>query len=292
MNKRDDTYYIVNVFSSDDHYSGIPVLIINEGHLFEKKEKEQIAAYFNFTYTVFLLSEESEYPYFEIEIYNPQGALDFSENALIATGYIQKQLVSQMGFEPFIINTPLKEVEMRIKKVLSSMVLSFPIEKESIVSDIGREEAKSFVNINLSDIDINADCKIIDDILFIPVSSLAILQKLQLIGQVLDNKLKQIKGLFAFSKETHEKKHDISSRFFSINPYPLEKSGDGNSISNFSWYLKNTDYFLENNLVLTIEQGYEINIPTLLNISLDKANDSIPIMVGGAAKLLSKGVLY
>lgn len=100
----------------------------------------------------------------------------------------------------------------------------------------------------------------------------------------------EAKGLLAFSPEPHEDA-DLSARFFADYYGVPEDPATGSANGCLAAYLALHRYLGEGSLNIRVEQGYEINRPSLLYLRADEREGKINVSVGGKVQMVARGKL-
>jgi trans-2,3-dihydro-3-hydroxyanthranilate isomerase len=96
-------------------------------------------------------------------------------------------------------------------------------------------------------------------------------------------------GILVFCPETYHPENNLNVRVFvdlyGIPEDPATGSGNGCLVA----YLSKYRYFGSDNVDARVEQGYEINRPSLLQLKAYLEGDTIEVFVGGKVILVATG---
>jgi trans-2,3-dihydro-3-hydroxyanthranilate isomerase len=128
--------------------------------------------------------------------------------------------------------------------------------------------------------------------IIVPLRTLDAVRKAAINRNFLPTLLKQVEaGVVVFCPETYNRTNNLNVRVFvdafGISEDPATGSGNGCLAA----YLSKYRYFGEQNIDVSVEQGYEINRPSLLRLKSKVNKDSIHVQVGGRVRLVAKGEL-
>lgn len=87
-------------------------------------------------------------------------------------------------------------------------------------------------------------------------------------------------NVLVFTPETHED-NDVNVRVFADCAGVPEDPATGSSNGCLAAYLVEYEYFDADEVRITVEQGYEMNRPSLLRLRASKSRESIDVRVGG-----------
>jgi trans-2,3-dihydro-3-hydroxyanthranilate isomerase len=98
-------------------------------------------------------------------------------------------------------------------------------------------------------------------------------------------------GIVVFSPETYRKENQINARVF-VHAFGIPEdpaTGSGNGC--LAAYLSKHQYFGEKEIDISVEQGFEINRPSILHLRTINKKNTIVVHVGGQVILIAKGEL-
>lgn len=87
--------------------------------------------------------------------------------------------------------------------------------------------------------------------------------------------------VYLFCRQTHQSENDLSARFFFEAQGVREDPATGNGAAFLGAYLLEHRFFPESSLSVRIEQGYEIDRPSLVMLRARMLNGAREISVGG-----------
>jgi trans-2,3-dihydro-3-hydroxyanthranilate isomerase len=100
-----------------------------------------------------------------------------------------------------------------------------------------------------------------------------------------------VKTILIFSTETYGKENDLNVRFFADYYGVPEDPATGSGNGCLAGYLIKHNFLGKDQIDLRVEQGYEINRPSLLFLSASKKEGGIDISVGGMVVMIAEGNL-
>lgn len=128
--------------------------------------------------------------------------------------------------------------------------------------------------------------------IIVPLRNLDAVRKATINRDFLPLLLKQAEaGVLVFCPQTYSKTNDLNVRVF-VDAFGIPEdpaTGSGNGC--LAAYLSKYRYFGKQNIDISVEQGYEINRPSLLQLKTRVNKESIAIQVGGRVQLVAKGEL-
>jgi trans-2,3-dihydro-3-hydroxyanthranilate isomerase len=99
----------------------------------------------------------------------------------------------------------------------------------------------------------------------------------------------QAKMIFCFCPETRDPANQFSARMFAHALGIPEDPATGSANGCFAGYLAQYRYLGDAPVNVQVEQGYEINRPSLLLLKAQQAGEAIDVQVGGRVILVARG---
>ncbi len=97
------------------------------------------------------------------------------------------------------------------------------------------------------------------------------------------------KAIMVFSPETYDSKNDLNVRDFADYYGIPEDAATGSSNGCLAAYLVKYGYFERSEIDIRVEQGYEIERPSLLFLKASDDNGEIDVHVGGKVVKIAQG---
>jgi trans-2,3-dihydro-3-hydroxyanthranilate isomerase len=128
--------------------------------------------------------------------------------------------------------------------------------------------------------------------LIVPLKNLGALQRCRLRHDRYLELVENIeaKSILVFCPEPHESA-DLSARMFAPSLGVTEDPTTGSANGCLAGYLVEHRYFRTDSIDVRVEQGYEIDRPSLLYLQAARDGDEIRVDVGGRVQMVAKGEL-
>jgi trans-2,3-dihydro-3-hydroxyanthranilate isomerase len=97
--------------------------------------------------------------------------------------------------------------------------------------------------------------------------------------------------VFFFCPEPYSRNNHLNARMFFGKTVIGEDPATGSANGCLAGYLVKHRYFGSSSIDLRVEQGYEINRPSLLYLRASEQGDAIDVHVGGKVFMVAKGAL-
>jgi trans-2,3-dihydro-3-hydroxyanthranilate isomerase len=131
------------------------------------------------------------------------------------------------------------------------------------------------------------------DFVFVPLKTLDAVRRAGVVKDKLFEwvKDKQAKSIFVFCPETYRPENHMNVRFFADYFGISEDPATGSANACLAGYLVKHNYFGRSRIDIRVEQGYEIDRPSLLYLWAEDKGKNIDVSVGGKVMMVAKGHL-
>ncbi len=293
----DYKFYVIDVFT-DKQFEGnqLAVFPIAEGLGDESMQK--IAKEFNYSETVFINSTK-EKNIKMVRIFTPASEVDFAGHPNIGAAMLlarigeysdEKQI--DIIFKEKVGDVPLRiyfENSIPQNAELSTVKLPEKGDAPSL------EEIAKVVSLDISDIvptenPLSFSCGL--PFLFVPITSLEKLKRAALNQEQWKNHISQswAPQLYLFTKETELSNSNFHARMFAPALGISEDPATGSAAAALAGFI--SEYMEKNDGTFTyvIEQGFEINRPSIIEMSFTQKNHKIEsVKIRGNAVIFSEG---
>ncbi len=293
-------FYIVDVFPKKK-FSGNQVAIVEQDLELSDKKMQKIAREMNFTETVFITYGKLENGGYNVRIFTPDKEVEFSGHALIGCAYIILKYYSEDDImEGVIFNLPNDNIHIHVQyeNLVAQKKYAFWIHERE--PRFGYEFEKILLSrvLSIEPENIDGDFPIIEvdtglPMIIVPIKDLAGLKEIK-INKKRYNWLiarTEAKAILTFTRETYDAQNDVNVRvfgdYFGIPEDPATGSGNGGLVA----YLSKYSYFPDKpqDLSIKIEQGFEINRPSIIYARCEQKEDKFNVLIGGNVILVAEG---
>ncbi|MFB6276232.1 MAG: PhzF family phenazine biosynthesis protein [Halothece sp.] len=292
-------FYIVDVFAVDQ-YTGNQLAVFTNAEQLSDHKMQEIAKEINFSETTFIdASPETENCY-NVRIFTPKQELPFAGHPTLGTAYIiRESVISQqekINFNQITLNLKAGKIPVKWENTpQGEEVLWMQQNQPQFGQTISPETMASVLNISPEAIHPNFPIQEVSTGVYFLIVPVARLETLKNIKVNLDayyqliNSL-EAKSILVFSPETYGSENDLCVRVFADYLGIPEDPATGSANGCLAGYLVENNVFPSGGetLQIRVEQGYEINRPSLL---LLKANQN-KIEVGGQVKTIAHGHFF
>ena len=298
-------YAIIDVFT-DKALTGNPLAVILNASGLEEKTMQTIAQEFNLSETVFVFPPKAPTDPTPIRIFTPQHELPFAGHPTVGTAI----LLGHERFQNF--NGELNAVitlnqtigVVRCGLVLrsnSSSYSEFDIPKLPKQLDLpfGLDEIATALNIEPSEIGFENHVPTKFDagvpFYFVPVRNLEIIRQtkpnLEYWSSLFGSEGSD--SVFVYTRETLTRNSNFHARMFAPSMGIPEDPATGSAVAAFSGVINLFDQLPEGIHKVRVEQGYEINRPSQIDLEIEIGGSEIKnVRIGGHAIIIARGKLF
>jgi len=281
-------FYQVDVFS-DELFGGNPLAVFLRGEDFKEAQFQQVAREMNLSETTFVLPSSHPDADFDVRIFTPEKEIPFAGHPTLGTAFVLRHagLVPatqdhiRLNFKVGIIPVDLQEDG----KVFMTQPPGKILQTFSNTDEIAQVLGLTGNNIDL-DLPVQSASTGFPALL-VPINSLRAMQRIILNLSLLKVLLEEagVDMIYPFTRQTLDEKNTIHARGFAPFVGIPEDPATGSVAGALGYYLNDKNPKEEN---IIIEQGYEMNRPGLIYVTVD----GTIIRVGGKTRMVFKASLY
>ncbi|MDZ5608978.1 PhzF family phenazine biosynthesis protein [Bacillus pseudomycoides] len=285
-------FYIVDVFSQGK-YTGNQLAVFVNDHQISNKEMQLIAKEMDYAETTFILSKEQRNGGYDVLIFTPNEEIPFAGHPALGTAFVLKEAILQNDtLENILLHFQGGSVEVTFHD--EENVLWMQQNEPEFGERLDRHVVADVLNIDISQIDLRYPIQEVSTglpVILVPLKSLAAVKEVQINKEKYFKLIekREAKGIMVFTSETYEEVNDLNVRDFAEYYGIPEDAATGSSNGCLATYLIKHRYFDKKKINLRVEQGYEINQPSLLHIRAEEIEDVIDVFVGGEVTSIAKG---
>lgn len=284
-------YSIVDVFSNGK-YTGNQLAVFKNAGNIPDKEMQQIAKEINFSETTFILSDSKNDGGYDVRIFTPNEEVPFAGHPTIGTAYIIQNEVLEAPLDNIILN--FKGGQITVSFNNQEELLWMKQNQPTFGRILDTDKISEVLNIHKENIDDRFPIQEVSTglpVLVVPLKSLEAVKKVKINREKYFELIEHMdaKAIMVFSPETYDSKNDLNVRDFADYYGIPEDAATGSSNGCLAAYLVKYGYFERSEIDIRIEQGYEIERPSLLFLKAGDVNGEIDVHVGGKVVKIAQG---
>ncbi|WHX66115.1 PhzF family phenazine biosynthesis protein [Peribacillus frigoritolerans] len=284
-------YSIVDVFSNGK-YTGNQLAVFKNAGNIPDKEMQQIAKEINFSETTFILSDSKNDGGYDVRIFTPNEEVPFAGHPTIGTAYIIQNEVLEAPLDNIILN--FKGGQITVSFNNQEELLWMKQNQPTFGRILDTDKISEVLNIHKENIDDRFPIQEVSTglpVLVVPLKSLEAVKKVKINREKYFELIEHMdaKAIMVFSPETYDSKNDLNVRDFADYYGIPEDAATGSSNGCLAAYLVKYGYFERSEIDIRVEQGYEIERPSLLFLKASDDNGEIDVLVGGKVVKIAQG---
>lgn len=283
-------FYIVDVFA-EEKYNGNQLAVLVPDKELSTTEMQQIAREFNFSETTFILSGQHNNGGYDVRIFTPDVEIPFAGHPTLGTAFVIRELLENGQGDQITLNLGVGQIPVRFTEKEIYMEQKEPsfgmvIDRPEVIANI--------LQIKVQDIRADFPIQVVSTGLpcvIVPLKSLDAVRRCAIhhsnFQHFIDTMIKC--NLLVFAAEAEKEENDLRVRVFVDDTGFFEDPATGSANGNLAGYLLENHFFAATKINLQIEQGYEMQRPSLIKINAEKINGKFRIHVGGKVFFVAKG---
>lgn len=290
------TFYIVDVFAERKYEGNQLAVVRNAGGLSDEK-MQQITREMNYSETTFITSEQERNGGYDVRIFTPGGEVPFAGHPTLGTAYLIRQEIVKQPVETIHLNLKVGQIPVTFKKTEQGEDILWMKQIEPTFGEtLDVDSISQVLGIDQQQIDDRFPIQEVSTGIFTLIVPLRSLNAIKNIKINKDQYFKLVENttaklILAFCPETYHQPNDLNVRVFGDYYGVPEDPATGSANGCLAGYLVKHRYFGSNPIDLRVEQGYEINRPSLLSIKASDQDGKIDVNVGGKVVMIAEGKL-
>lgn len=287
-------YYTVDVFAESKYTGNQLAVFTNAGEL-SSSQMQQIAKEINYSETTFITSDNVVSGGYDVRIFTPAAEIPFAGHPTLGTAFIIQQEIIKQTVDKVLLNLKVGQIPVTIhysnkkpewlwmRQKAPTFHQQFQISALAEILRLEIEELDSRFPIQ----EVSTGIPFI----IVPLKTLDSLKRIKLdkdkYWQFINTT--DAKCILAFCPETYHPENNLCVRMFADYLGVPEDPATGSANGCLAGYLVQNSYYGKDEIDLRVEQGYEIQRPSLLLLQARKKIDTIEVDVGGRVIIVARG---
>jgi len=296
LNEGTVNFYIVDVFA-ESKYAGNQLAVFCGAGVAELSEAQMllIAREINYSETTFIRSPDPRDGGYDVRIFTPKKELPFAGHPTLGTAFVLQQEIIREKVDRVILNLAVGQIPVTFNYHNESAdILWMRQNPPSFGQVLSAASLANVLNLEPDEIDPNFPIQEVSTgvpFIIVPLKTLASLKKAQVnldkYFELVDTM--EAKEILIFCPETYSDLNDLSVRVFAHSLGIPEDPATGSANGCLAGYLVEYAYYGSGKIEVRVEQGYEIERPSLLLLQAAQNEGEIAVLVGGKVVMIAKG---
>ncbi len=287
-------FHIVDVFA-ERKYSGNQLAVVKDDGSLSDDDMQRIAREFGYSETTFIESDVKDGAY-DVRIFTPEEEIPFAGHPTLGTAHVIREGVEEKPQTETLLNLGVGELRVDAEFEDGNEILWMSQKSPDFGREFRREEAAEALGLNSDEIDDSYPVEYVSTGLptvVVPLRSIDALKRVSVNRTAYDSFVSghDAKNILAFCPETRRDENDVSVRVFAPFYGVPEDPATGSSNGCLAGYLLRHNYFGSESIDVRVEQGHEIQRPSLLRLRSSVSQDGIEVRVGGQTVTVAEGEL-
>lgn len=288
-------FYIVDVFAID-RYTGNPLAVFAHAGGLSDGEMQVLAKEMNYSETTFILGDRQANNGYDVRIFTPQKELAFAGHPTLGTAYVISQYFQDASRSQINLNLKVGQIPVTFEEDGKNPLLWMRQNPPSFQKEYPPKAIAECLSLNLEDIDSRFPIQEVSTgipFIMVPLKNHTALKRARVDRDRCFNffSSNETQEILIFCPETYSSANQLSVRVFCEAFGIPEDPATGSANGCLAGYLARYDYFGDRPVDIRVEQGYEIDRPSLLFLKATKIETKIEVFVGGKVFQIAKGEL-
>lgn len=284
-------YSIVDVFS-EGKYTGNPLAVFKNAGNLSDSEMQQIAKEINYSETTFILSDSKNKGGYDVRIFTPNEEVPFAGHPTLGTAYIIQNELLEGPLDNLILNFKGGQIPVSFNN--QEEVIWMKQNEPTFGQILDINKVSDVLNMDIENIDARFPIQEVSTglpVIIVPLKSLEAVKKVRINKEKYFELIEHTdaKAIMVFCPEVYNSENDLNVRDFADYYGIPEDAATGSANGCLASYLVKYQYFKKSEINIRVEQGYEIERPSLLFLKADDDNGKINVYVGGKVVKIAQG---
>lgn len=279
-------FHIVDVFA-ERRYTGNQLAVVFDKEGLSDEAMRLIAQETNFSETTFVRFAPESNGGYRVRIFTPTQEIPFAGHPILGTAWVIRRHIGSDDPNLVRLNLSTGQIPVTFERSKDGRELAWflgpPVEPGPTCAP---EQIASALHLSASDIDTRVPVQQFSagvSTLIVPLRRLEALRRCRLDLEAFAPLAKAgfPSCVYVFCPETNRPENQLSARFFFAEHGVREDAATGSATAFLGVHLLMHEYYPWPTISLRIEQGYEINRPSLVMLRGRKVGNSYEVSVGG-----------
>ncbi|MDY6765229.1 MAG: PhzF family phenazine biosynthesis protein [Halobacteria archaeon] len=285
-------FEIVDVFAQRK-YAGNQLAVVHDADKLTDNEMQQIAQEMNYSETTFIEGREKKKGGYDVRIFTPEAEIPFAGHPTLGTAYVIRRAYDEG--DKITLNLGVGQIPVEIEERSGRNVLWMEQKSPTFGSEHDAEDLANVLGLNTSDINTEYPIQEVSTglpTIVVPLRSLDAVKRAEVNRKEYYDLVEktEAKLILVFCDETYDEKNDLNVRVFADYYGVPEDPATGSSNGCLAGYLSEYGFLGGHEVDVRVEQGLEINRPSLLYLRARKG-DEVEVNVGGSVIPVAEGNL-
>jgi len=287
-------FHIVDVFARRK-YTGNQLAVVTDAADLDKAEMQTIAAEMNYSETTFVTGDRSEAGW-PVRIFTPTDEVPFAGHPTLGTAAVIRDHLAEGTPETVVVDLQVGEIPVEVRERDGRETLWMRQREPEFGAELAHDELADVLGLSPAQLDDEWPAQIVSTglpTIIVPLVDREGLADIDLDHDAYDELVadRAPKLVHAFCPDPRDPDNDFAVRMFAPALGVLEDPATGSANGCLAAYLAAHEYAGAPRIEARVEQGYEIDRPSLLYLDGDASGEGVDVDVGGAVVAVADGEL-
>jgi trans-2,3-dihydro-3-hydroxyanthranilate isomerase len=288
------TFYIVDVFA-EKRFQGNQLAVLTDASDLSGEEMQAIAREMNYAETTFILSDDEHDGGFDVRIFTPAREVPFAGHPTLGTAHVLAGEILGRPVSCVRLNLAIGQIPVKFREDPSRGLVLWMRQQQPEFGPVADPcDLAEVLGLREEDFDNQFPIQEVSTGLAFTIVSLRTLDAVQracinrqAYTQFIHDR--EAKAIFIFCPETVYPDHDLHARMFADFFGVSEDPATGSAAGCLAAYLVRHRYYGSSSVQVQVEQGYEIQRPSLLFLDASEREGIYEVNVGGRVIPVARG---
>jgi trans-2,3-dihydro-3-hydroxyanthranilate isomerase len=298
----DRPFHIVDVFA-ERKYAGNQLAVVRNAADLSTDEMQAIAREMAYSETTFVERAEPEADGgWEVRIFTPTDEIPFAGHPTLGTAHVVREHLAEDAEEDVVLNLGVGQIPVEVETVDGAETLWMTQRAPAFREDLSHEDLAAVLSLPVDALDEAYPVQVVSTglpTIVVPVTDRDALASIRVDDAAYERVTggREAKNVLAVCPDPRDEDNDLAVRVFAPGLGVPEDPATGSSNGCLAAYLARRRYLGSPSVDVRVEQGYEMDRPSLLHLrATDEGEpgdpgESVTVEVGGSVQPVAEGRL-
>ncbi|ELZ90716.1 PhzF family phenazine biosynthesis protein [Haloferax volcanii] len=288
-----NAFHTVDVFATTK-YAGNQLAVFEDADALRSEQMAALANEMNYSETTFIEGGSPDDGY-DVRIFTPDGEIPFAGHPTLGTAAVLRDHFG--AGDEVTLNLGVGPISVEVRSDGSDSEQYWMTQNAPrFGAELDRETLAEVLSLDANDFDADWPIQVVSTGLpavMIPLRDRDALARSEVFTPAYRSFFDDVgvENLFLFCPDPRDDANDFAARMYAPGHGVAEDPATGSANGCFAGYLARHRYFGDDEIEVTVEQGYEMGRPSHLHLEAEDRGDEVAVRVGGRVEFVSTGRL-
>ena len=284
-------FHLVDVFA-ERRYAGNQLAVVEDAASLTDEEMQAIAQEMNYSETTFVEgdAEDGAWP---VRIFTPEAEIPFAGHPTLGTAAVLRERFD--AGDDVVLDLPVGEISVEVRGAGDDEAYWMTQNAPEFGDELDHGRLARVLGLDDADVDREWPVQVVSTGLpavLVPLTDRDALERVSVDRAAYDSLLDRtgVENVFPFCADPRSEDHHLAARMFSPGHSVPEDPATGSANGCLAGYLARYRYFGDDEVAVSVEQGYEMGRPSVLHLEAEDG-DEVAVRVGGEVAFVAEGSL-